>query len=376
VEWGENILEEFPFRPEYLVLQWHVTERCNFRCAHCYQESYAGDELPFPALIQILDQFKRLISQIEAAGKGARLRAHINVTGGEPFVRKDFFELLDVFHENRDKFSFGILTNGSLLDSRSVRRLKELHPQYVQISIDGTRETNDRIRARGGYDLAVSAIKNLVREGIPTHISFTAQRINHVEFQAVSRLARELRVQQIWADRLVPWGQGAAFADQTFSPGETKAFFESMYLARVEAQNTVCRTEISLRRALQFLVGGGSPYRCAAGGNLLAVQPNGDVYPCRRMPIRVGNLMERSLSELYFRTELFQRLRKPDSVPGECSGCRYASQCGGGLKCLSYAQTGDPFTPDPGCWRIPRPSTEVKENHAGSIVQTDNGRPL
>lgn len=375
MERGEIQSGETRFRPDYLVLQWHVTERCNFRCAHCYQETYAGEELPFDGLTRILDQFLNLVSEIEE-GNGKRLRAHINVTGGEPFVRSDFFDLLERFRRHRDAFRFGILTNGSLIDSRAARRLKELSPQYVQVSIDGVEDTNDRIRVKNAYGLAVSAVRNLVGEGIPTQISFTAQRLNLGEFPAVSRLARDLKVRQIWADRLIPCGQGAAFAGQMFSPEETRAFFESMYQARVEAQNSAGNTVISLRRALQFLVGGGAPYRCAAGGNLVAVQPNGDVYPCRRMPIRVGNLTENTLSDLYFGNDLFRRLRSPGSVPRECGDCRYAARCGGGLRCLSYAKDGDPFSPDPGCWRIARPSTEAKNVHATGVDQTGHGRPL
>ena len=105
-----------------------------------------------------------------------------------------------------------------------------------------------------------------------------------------------------------------------------------------------------MHRALQFLVGGGRPYRCTAGDSLITVQPNGDVVPCRRMPLRVGNLLETPLAELYERSPLLRALRDPDRASRGCERCAFARLCGGGLRCLSAAVHGDPFVADPGCW--------------------------
>ena len=84
------------FIPDSLLLQWHITERCNLRCAHCYQEGYAGIELPFEDLLAIMEQYKDLLSLWRSRRKNRPVRGHITVTGGEPFVRTDFFDLLDV----------------------------------------------------------------------------------------------------------------------------------------------------------------------------------------------------------------------------------------------------------------------------------------
>jgi radical SAM protein with 4Fe4S-binding SPASM domain len=83
---------------------------------------------------------------------------------------------------------------------------------------------------------------------------------------------------------------------------------------------------------------------------LLTVQANGDLYPCRRMPIKVGNLLEKPLAQLYYENDLFQALRGPDRISESCNECSFIAKCRGGLRCLSYAVTGDPFQADPGCW--------------------------
>jgi radical SAM protein with 4Fe4S-binding SPASM domain len=339
------------YRPPHLVLQWHITERCNFRCAHCYQDTYNGGELPFQDLLVILTQFTDLLDRWDRRTGSSRVRAHINVTGGEPFIRPDFLDLLAAFAEKRDRLTFGILTNGSLIDADLARRLRGLGPAYVQVSVEGTEETNDRIRGPAAHGRAVRALQALAQEGIPTTISFTAQRSNFREFPAVARLGRDLRATRVWADRVIPAGNGAALAEQMLSPTETREFFEIMYQAHGEAVRGFCRTEIAMMRALQFLVGGGIPYRCGAGDTLVTVQPNGDLYPCRRMPIRVGSVLERPLAELYYTSDLFLALRDRGRVPAGCRSCRYVRECRGGLRCLAYAMHGDPFTPDPGCWR-------------------------
>ena len=276
----------------------------------------------------------------------------MSLTGGEPFVRRDFLDLLEVFSANREHFSFAILTNGSFIDTAMARRLRKLGPTFVQVSIEGTQATHDKIRGPGDFVRTVSALEHLVRERVRTFISFTGHRANFREFTEVARLGRRLQVSRVWADRLIPWGTGSAFREQVLTPDETHEFFEIMQKARTEAaRRWFGRTEIAMHRALQFLVADGKPYHCTAGDTLITVQPNGDLYPCRRMPIRVGNLMEAPLVELYYKSDLFRALRSRQRISDGCQGCFYSRLCRGGLKCLSYAVAGDPFRADPGCWR-------------------------
>jgi len=340
------------YRPRGLLLQWHVTERCNLRCAHCYQEDYSCEELSFENLLEVLAQFRRLLDRWRREPTRPPVRGHITVTGGEPFVRRDFLDLLEVFSANRKHFSFAILTNGSFIDAAMARRLRKFGPAFVQLSIEGSQATHDKIRGRGDFDKTVSGLGHLVRSRIRTLISFTAHRANFREFPEVARLGRRLRVSRVWADRLVPWGTGSGLREQVLTPEETRELFELMRAARAEASGRwFGRTEIAMHRALQFLVAGGRAYHCTAGDSLVTVGPNGDLYPCRRMPIRVGNLMETPLAELYYGSDLFCALRDRQRVSEGCRGCPHSARCRGGLKCLSYAVTGDPFQADPGCWR-------------------------
>ena len=335
--------------PNHIVLQWHITERCNLRCAHCYQDENLEDELLFQDMLAVIEQFKNLLDQLSRL-KQSHVHGHINITGGEPFVREDFLDLIKVFYANKDRFSFAILTNGSFIDEAVAIQLRKLNTTFVQVSIEGSQETNDKIRGSGTFNQSVLALKCLVKERINSAISFTAHKANYREFSEVAQIGMRLGVSRVWADRFIPWGIGSAMEEQVLSQDETREFIEIMYKAHNEAARRFCTTEISMRRALQFLVGGGTPYECHAGDTLVALQPNGDLYPCRRMPITVGNLLETSLTELYHNNKLFHSLRDRNRISEGCEECSYSSQCRGGLKCLSYALTGDPFKADPGCW--------------------------
>jgi radical SAM protein with 4Fe4S-binding SPASM domain len=336
--------------PSSLLLQWHVTERCNLRCNHCYQDSHSGEELEFGELGHVLEQFIGLLD-FWRTESGRNVRGHITVTGGEPFVRGDFPKLLEVLSQHSDLFSFAILTNGSLIDPSTARRLRKLNPRFVQVSIEGMRESHDRIRGYGQFDSAVRAIEMLVLERVRTFISFTAHRGNFREFSAVAELGQDLRVARVWADRLVPNGSGAGLAEQVLTPNETREFFAIMHKARIQAARSwFGRTEIAMHRALEFLLAGGSPYHCTAGDTLITVMPNGDVYPCRRMPVRLGNLLETPLRKIYDEHAFLIGLRDRSRQPQGCETCCYVGMCRGGLKCLSYAMSKDPFRADPGCW--------------------------
>ncbi len=338
-----------PCFPSHMLLQWHITNKCNLRCTHCYQEDCQEPDPDFKALQNILGQFHEFLDTALPSG-GKPIRGHITVTGGEPFIRPDFPELLDIFHKNRQRYSFAILTNGTLINAPLAKHLAALKPRFIQLSLDGSRETHDHIRGAGNYDRTVASLKRLTHAGITTLVSFTANKANFHEFKSVVKLSRSIGVSRIWADRLVPIGNGASCRDLVLTPQDSLEFFTIMRKEQLKTRlHFFSRTEVTMHRALQFLKGKGTPYHCTAGDTLLTIMPNGDLYPCRRMPVRVGNLFETSLSALYNQNTLLKHLRNQQEFDDQCETCCFKKDCRGGLKCLSYALTGNPFTADPGC---------------------------
>ncbi len=329
------------------LLQWHITDRCNLRCAHCY--GTPGPDGPdLAGWLAILEDFRSFLKTPCSWG-GPPIRGHITLAGGEPLLHPEIRRFIAVLALHRRELSFAILTNGTLIDGVFAEFLAEAGPAFVQVSLDGRPAVHDQIRGSGAHAAAVAGIRHLVRAGVPTFIAFTVHRRNLGELRPVIRIARRLRVQRVWADRMIPAGRGARMADECLSPAETLLFLNTLNAEHQRAKGWFGgRTEVAMHRALQFLAGGTS-YRCTAGRTLLALLPDGTVLPCRRMPVPVGNLRRTPLLDIYRKSRFLDGLRRPGRIDPVCSACPHWFRCGGGLRCLSYAVYGDPFGADPGC---------------------------
>ena len=266
------------------VMQWHLSEACNLKCLHCYQENHTPIQLEYDVLINILEQYKELL-------KALNVKGHINLTGGEPLCSPYFFKILDRFKDEKDLYSFSILSNGTLFNEEIVKRISEYNPTYVQLSLEGGEKTNDYVRGKGIFKKVGKAIKLLKKYNIYTSISFTATKLNYKEFPKVVKYAEKLNVDNVWSDRFIPLGTEH---DDEFVMNlqETQEYLEIMQKERMRLQNKKSKTTVAMYRALQFQKTNDFPYKCTAGKSLLTVMENGDLVPCRRMPIVVGNLLK------------------------------------------------------------------------------------
>lgn len=322
------------------VLQWHLSEMCNLKCKHCYQEKHVPVQLKFDDLLKILNQYRKLL-------KNLKMKGHINLTGGEPLCCPFFFKILDEFKKDKELYSFSILTNGTLITDEIAKKISEYNPEYVQVSLEGGKKTNDFVRGKGVYNKVAEAIKYLKKYNIYVSISFTATKLNYKEFPKVVKFGSKYKVDNIWSDRFIPLGTDY---DEEFTMNleETQ---EYLHIMEKERQKLKCKknnTNIAMYRALQFQMTNDFPYRCTAGKTLLTVMENGDLVPCRRMPIIVGNLLTDDMYKLYKNNDILKDLQK-ENIPDDCKNCENSELCRGGLKCLTYAIFKDLNHKDIGC---------------------------
>lgn len=323
------------------VLQWHLSEACNLKCFHCYQENHKSTPLTYEQLESIYLQFKELL--IKTNRKGC-----INITGGEPLCNPYLFKILDLIKKDSDIVTFALLSNGTLITEEIAKKIKSYDPYYVQVSLEGGKATNDYIRGRGTYEKIAKGIKALKKQGIYTSISFTATNLNYKEFPKVVKYARKYHVNNVWSDRYIPLG-GSEDKNLMLNFMQTREYFAIMNQEREKLKRKKGnKTTISMHRALQFQMTNDFAYGCTAGDTLLTVMENGDLVPCRRMPIVVGNLLTENMTELYFHHEVLKKLRK-DKIPDDCALCEYSETCHGGLKCLTYAIYHELNHKDVGC---------------------------
>lgn len=323
------------------VLQWHLSENCNLKCLHCYQENHKPVQLKFEQLKNIYDQYKKLLKKLKMNG-------HINITGGEPLCNPYLFKLLDLIKKDSNMISFSILSNGTLITDEIAKKIKSYNPYYVQVSLEGGKKTNDYIRGNGTYKSIEKGIFNLRKYDIFTSISFTATKLNYKEFPKVVKYARKNNVNNVWSDRYIPLGDSED-RNLALNFEQTREYLEIMNKERTKLRkkkNNI--TTISMYRALQFQMTDDFAYGCTAGDTLLTVMENGDLVPCRRMPIVVGNLLKEDMTNLYLKNKTLKELRK-NIIPDDCSLCEHSEMCHGGLKCLTYALYKDLNHKDIGC---------------------------
>lgn len=323
------------------VLQWHLSENCNLKCLHCYQENHKPIQLSYEQLEKIYKQYKNLLKKL-------KMKGHINITGGEPLCNPHLFKILDLIKKDEKLISFSILTNGTLITENIAKKIKSYNPYYVQVSLEGGQKTNDYIRGKGTYKKIAKGIKNLKKYNIFTSISFTATTLNYKEFPKVVSYAKKYKVDNVWSDRYIPLGDSED-KNLSLNVSQTQEYLSIMAKERLKLKRKQFnKITISMYRALQFQKTNDFAYGCTAGDTLLTVMENGDLVPCRRMPIVVGNLLKDDMYKLYKTNPILKKLRK-NIIPDDCNDCEHAQMCHGGLKCLTYAIYKDLNHKDIGC---------------------------
>lgn len=333
-------MEEYQF----FKLQWHITNACNLRCKHCYQEDLKIEQATVTDCDRVVMQFEQLLDYLNNEG-GKTVKGHLSVTGGEPMCHPHFFDIIDKIVSN-EKMSYSVLTNGSYIDNNVISYFQKHPPLFVQLSLDGVEATHDNLRGEGDFARTCEVASRLTRAGIRTMLSFTAHKQNYREFGEVANIARKLGVAKVWTDRMIPYGNAKDL--MLMSPEDTLEYVKIIRRTIRDKKYHRCITKVDANRALQFFAGG-SVYSCAAARSLFILMPNGDILPCRRMPVVLNSIFNTSLLDVYTNNQFVTQLQSDKPIDA-CQTCRAYSQCKGGLKCLTYAIHGTPFEKDPGCW--------------------------
>jgi len=335
------------------VFQWHLTERCNLRCRHCYQEGRLGPEMPLEEIRAVIGE----ISQMLAAWQEAydlEFTPSFNITGGEPFLRPDFPDILAELA--RAQFDCFVLSNGTLIGPEQARLVSELGVKGVQVSLEGPQEIHDRIRGPGSFAAAVAGIRQLLAAGVAVSINATLSRFNAASFEELVNLASELQVPRLGFSRLVPAGQGLALLGQMLTAAEVQELYEKIFSLRVSGLEIVTGDPVAAQMQEPEATDAGDipAGGCAAGVAGLTILPDGTVTPCRRLPLSLGRAGRDSLRELWAVSPVLEQLRDKSRYRGKCGQCRRWAACRG-CRAIAYASslargTPDFLAPDPQCF--------------------------
>lgn len=332
-----------------LLLQFHITGRCNLQCKHCYRTEGNVETLLFNDIVTVFEQFKDLRSKYNQ-NHHIKSKGHINITGGEPFFREDIKEILEYLGDNKEFFTYGILSNGSFINDDIIGILKKTQASFVQLSIDGNKKMHDFLRAEGDYERVLHMAERLEKNGIRTYISFTANKENYKYLPKVASECRKRKITKLWSDRLVPIGNGEELQQLAINENELPKYIKYLKKAQgnILIQKLYPKTQVTMNRALQFQDSNGNIYSCSAGNSLITVDEFGNIMPCRRLPIICGNVFETTMADIYYNHKIFKQLRE-NCTPKECASCKYSYYCRGGARCQSYAEYNSFFRADPAC---------------------------
>jgi mycofactocin biosynthetic radical S-adenosylmethionine protein MftC len=319
-----------------ICLTWELTYACNLACRHCLSSSGRRDPGELTAL-----EARRVVDELAAMQV-----FYVNIGGGEPMLRPDFFDLLaySVDHGVGVKFS----TNGTRLTRARAEQLGAMDYVDVQVSIDGaTAEVNDAVRGSGSFAAATAAMGHLADSGFGRFkVSVVMTRHNVPQLDALADLADRYGA-QLRLTRLRPSGRGADTWDELHPTAEQQ---RGLYRWLLERPDVLTGDSFFHLSAL------GEPLEglnlCGAGRVVCLIDPVGDVYACPFVihpDFLAGNVRAPGGFRAVWReSSLFADLREPASA-GACASCGSYDACRGGCMAAKFF-TGLPLAgPDPEC---------------------------
>ena len=338
------------FLPRLVALE--LTGSCNLRCKHC-RASAARERDPDELTTE---EVKKVIADIASFSKPIMI-----LTGGEPLLREDIYELARFTAKQGLRPVLG--TNGTLIDDRVAEKLKEAGIKRVSISIDcAYAGEHDAFRGvEGAYEKALKGIEACKKAGLEFQVNTTVTRRNLPEIKEIHSITKKLGAVAHHLFLLVPTGRGKALEAEEIPPEDYEKVLNWMYEAKDKGiyMRATCAPHYvrvayqrgdrpERRHGMDATMGG-----CMAGRTFAFVSRKGEVNPCGYLPLKAGNVREQSFREIWENSELFNNLRSREDLRGKCGECEYRFACGG-CRARAYARYGDYMEEEPYCIYVPR----------------------
>ncbi len=333
-------------RPGRLSELWlHVTNACNLSCSHCLVSSspsgIPGGDTAF---------WLNIIDQAQALGT-----SRFYITGGEPFLRDDIFEIIDHILEI-PKAELIILTNGMLFRGEHLKKLSLCDPNrlQLQISLDGpTAEINNAMRGNGTFDATIRGIKEAIGLGFSPTLTTVVNRSNVAHLEDMVHLASKLGIKNLHL--LLSHHRGRALESDTLAPPSTAALLEAF--KRSKAATDALGLSFDNHDVLMGSLMGPSHLKVDlsnAAYESLCVYADAQVYPTAALAgipeLSLGSTLEKSLEAIWKNAPLAESIRKATvQNKAKCKDCYLKFLCGGGDIEHSYLYSGrflgeDPFS--------------------------------
>jgi len=355
------------FTPKWIA--WEITRRCNLKCIHCRSSSEI--EVKGHPDFSTQEAF-RIIDDIISYAKPV-----IVLSGGEPLLRKDVFEVARYGTEKGLRMC--LATNGTLVDDKICEKIKNSGIKIVSLSLDGSEETvHDNFRnQKGAFAGTINAAQLFQKHGIEFIINSSFTKRNQEDIPRIYKLAKELGATAWYMFMIVPTGRGEEIMNELISKEDYEEVLEWHYQMEKGEKEMLVRPTCAPhyyrivlqkskeegtkfeRRTLKFSTGGAKG--CIAGQLIALIDVDGDVLPCSYFPKSAGNIKVQSFKDIWENSELFKELRDFKKYKGKCGSCEYVSVCGG-CRARAYSVYGDYLEEEPFCGYIPRKMRTKNKN--------------
>lgn len=325
---------KYPLYPKSII--WEITAKCNLKCRYCSANGGEnGHEMKLPDIFKILNE---IIIYKEST---------LFLSGGEPLLRKDIFEILYYVKERR--INTVLLTNGLLLNKKIISRIKNLGIK-IQIGFDSLNPTlHDFLRGReGAFAKSLNSLKEAIYQGLEIGVAIIATKLNFKEIPCFIDEMIGRGVNWICIPRFIPCGRGAINRSLNLSIDDRIELIKSVVNNKYYKENKIFFDDPT---QILFTEKGVLSKGCNAGINKLLIDPSGSVMPCPMFRLSVGSVRETSIQQIWNKAEVLNNLRSRKNIKGECRNCIYLNKCGG-CRGLAYHVTGDYLASDILCPRI------------------------
>jgi heme b synthase len=342
------------------MVAWEVTRRCNLACVHCRASSLCG---PYPGELTT-EQGKMLLDDIAACSNPV-----IILTGGEPLLRPDIYEL--AAYGDRKGLRMVLATNATLVTKEIATKMLDAGIKRVSVSIDGLNAaTHDGFRGvPGAFDGAMAGIEAMKKAGMEFQINTTITQANLAQIEGILDLALRLGAAAHHIFLLVPTGRGKDLADQEISPQDYEKtlnwFHEKSLTCSIQLKATcaphyyrIFHQRKKEAPAPSRAQGEGHPFQamtrgCMGGSSFCFISHTGQIQPCGYLELDCGQLKEKNFADIWKNSEIFRNLRDLPQLKGKCGRCEFIRVCGG-CRARAYEITGDYLAEEPFCVYEPK----------------------
>lgn len=361
------------------IVIWEVTRACQLKCVHCRADAQLipdPNELTHEEGLKLIDEIYEMDNPM------------LVFTGGDCMMREDLFELAEYAVKKGMRVSMTPSATPNVTKER-MQRAKEVGLSRWGFSLDAPRaEIHDKFRGTpGSFDLTLEKIKYLNELDMPLQINTVISRYNYDYLEEMAELVAKMKVVMWYIFLLVPTGRGQL--DACISPAEHEKVFRWLYklskTAPYDIKTTAAqhyRRVVLQEKMREHLIEKGeihyedtittdmasmkdglkrAPKGVNDGNGFAFISHVGDVLPSGLLPIKAGNIREKSLAEIYREAKVFKDLRQPDNYKGKCGVCEYNKICGGS-RSRTFAVTGDYMESEPFCVYIPEVLRKSKQN--------------